>query len=81
MILTTTKGERITVRKNSTYQFVMNTKTNRGFLRWLLIAILFFPALLLYFFVGDKAVCVRVDGRACVINEHQHNRLLEFLEG
>lgn len=80
MILTTTKGERITVRKNSTYQFIMNTKANRGCFRWLLVALFFFPALLLYFFVGDKAAYVRVDGKVYLINEHQHNRLLEFLE-
>ncbi|QCQ57936.1 hypothetical protein Barba22A_gp085 [Rheinheimera phage vB_RspM_Barba22A] len=81
MIITTTDNQRIKVDSFSQYQLVERKKVNRGCFRWLAVLLLFWPALILWFFVGDNAMYVRIDGTMYLINEFQYNRLVDFLDG
>lgn len=80
MILTTTDGQRVKVEQDSTYQLIEYTKINRGFWRWILALLLFWPALILIFFVGDKVAYVRVDGVMYKADLHQYQRLVDYLD-
>lgn len=80
MYITTMKNERIPVKKGDYYQVVMRTRANRGCLRWLLIALVFLPAVLLYPFVGTPAVYVKLNDKVYLIDENQYHRLVEFID-
>lgn len=80
MILTTVDNQRVTVTENSKYQLIEYTKINRGFWRWVVALLLFWPALFLFFFVGEKVAYVRVDGNMYKVSLHQYERLVDFLD-
>jgi hypothetical protein len=83
MIITTIAPSNITldVSDRDTFRFIKTCKVNRGCFRWLAVLLVFWPLLILYFFVGDTAYVVEINGKNYVVDEMQYRRLLNLMEG
>lgn len=81
MIITTTDSQRFKVTEEDSFQYIGKKTINRGFWRWLLILLVVWPALLLYFFVGDKVHVVKINGVKYTVNDYQYTRLINFFDG
>jgi hypothetical protein len=79
VILTTLDNQKITINSDSVLSESTPIKYNRGFFRWILLALVFLPLVLLFFFVGDKGMLVTVDGKHYRVSEFEHQRLINFL--
>ena len=79
MILTTLDNQRVTINPDSVLSESTPIKYNRGFFRWILLALVFLPLVLLFFFVGDKGMLITVDDKHCRVSEFEHQRLINFL--
>lgn len=77
MIVTTIKGKKISVTEHTDIRFVKTAKINKGCIRWFVVAILFWPLLIAYFFVGDTVYVVDIDGVSYVFDEIHYKRLTE----
>ena len=81
MILTTSKNERVKVKRTDRFEVVGDTKINVGCIRWFVIAFVFFPLLILFFFAGDKVKHIKLNGTSYLIDQHQFQRLVDFMDG
>ena len=60
----------------NTFQFKGKTKINRGFWRWVLALLIFWPALFLIFFVGDEVMVVEINGKVYHVSEEQYKVIM-----
>lgn len=76
MKLTTMNKQTYDITQYTEIEYLGQTKTNRGFWRWILALLLFWPLLILIFFVGDKCHKMRINGVEVLIDQYQYDRLM-----
>lgn len=81
MMVTTTDAKRFKVTEEDTFVFIGKKNINKGCWRWILIALVFYPALLAYFFVGESVYVISIDGCEYTVNDYQYKRLVDFFDG
>jgi hypothetical protein len=80
MKITTTSGTEIEVSSETKVVYVGATKVNRGLIRWIIIAVLFWPALLLWFVVGDAAHKFQINNEIYTVDQWNYERLKEGIK-
>ena len=75
MKIITTKGTTLNVTEFTEVEYIGPKKINHGCIRWLVLLFLFWPALLLYFFIGDKAYEFKIDGEIHLLDEYNYGRI------
>lgn len=76
MKLITTKGTIYDIPVVTKFKCKGKTKIDRGFWRWVILLLLFWPALLCWFFVGTEAWVVEINGKEYCVDEIQYKVLV-----
>lgn len=76
MKLTDINKQVYNINQYTEIEYLGETKTNRGFFRWILAAFIFFPLVLLWFFVGTPAYRFKINGVVVLLNVWEKDRLL-----
>ena len=77
MKLITAEGHIHIIPTISSFRLKGRSRINRGFFRWILLLIIFWPALLCWFFVGTEVYVVEVNGASYNVGEEQYKLLVE----
>jgi hypothetical protein len=75
MKIITTKGTTLNVTEFTEVEYIGTKTINRGCIRWLVLLFLFWPALLLYFFMGDTVHEFKIDGEIYLLDEYNYARI------
>lgn len=75
MKIITTKGVTLNVTEFTEVKYIGTKTINRGVFRWILVLLLFWPALLLWFFVGDKVYEFEINGDVYLLDEWNYKRI------
>ena len=76
MKLITAKGTLYDIPTVTSFKYKGKTKIDRGFWRWLVILLLFYLALLCWFFVGTEVWLVEINGVEYAVDETQYKVLV-----
>jgi len=78
MKIVTYEGQVLNITEDSLVRYIGKKKTGRGFFRWIIALLIFWPLLLLWFFVGDLVDEVEINGVKYLLTEYNYARLMSL---
>jgi hypothetical protein len=81
MKIITTNGKTLYITESSNVRYIRQKKINRGFFRWLILAFIFLPLVLLYFVVGETAYEFEIDNEVVLLDTWNYQRIVGFNKG